>query len=122
MVLYTGFYRFGNFQILSQNPNGLASDFTEKWQFTVETDPNSVFLDRKAQILDWLHIMVLYLNFYGVLKNQILDQNSKVLSFGFTAKRQFAAKTGQNSIFLGYKSQILDRLYIMVTYISFYGF
>jgi hypothetical protein len=86
MVLYTGFYRFENFQILSQNPNGLASDFTEKWQFMVETDPNSVFLDRKAQILDWLHIMVLYLNFYGVLKNQILDQNSKVLAFNFTIK------------------------------------
>jgi hypothetical protein len=58
----------------------------------------------------------------GFQKFQILDQNPKVLSFGFTEKREIAAKTGRNSIFLGCKSQILDRLHAMIMYISFYEF
>jgi hypothetical protein len=53
-------------QILSQYPKGLASGFTKKYQFAVQTDRNSVFLYGKAQILDRLHIMVSYLSFYGV--------------------------------------------------------
>jgi hypothetical protein len=58
----------------------------------------------------------------GFQKFQILDQNPKVLSFGFTEKHDFAAKTDWNSVFLGHKSQILDRLHVMVMHISFYEF
>jgi hypothetical protein len=51
-----------------------------------------------------------------------LAQNSKVLPFGFTEKHQFATKTDWNSIFFGCDSHILDRLYIIAMYRSFYVF
>jgi hypothetical protein len=55
---------------------GVAFGSIENRQFPVKTDQNSIFLGRKAHILDWLHIMFLQvLNFY-----QILAQNSKVAS------------------------------------------
>jgi hypothetical protein len=55
-------------------------------------------------------------------KIQILSQKPKGLASGFTEKRQFAAKTDINSIFLGCQAQILDRSHIMDLYISFMGF
>jgi hypothetical protein len=58
----------------------------------------------------------------GFKKIQIFAQNMYVLAYGFTENRQFVAKTDQNSIFLYPNPHILDRLYIMVMYISFYGF
>jgi hypothetical protein len=57
--------------------------------------------------------------FTGFKKIQILAQIPKGLAFRFNKKRQFAAKTNQNSIFLDRKTYILDRLYIMVHYTSF---
>jgi hypothetical protein len=71
---------------------------------------------------DWLHIMVLYISFTGLIFFQILAKNPKGLAFGFPEKFQFAAKTDLNSVFLGHKTHILDRLHIMVPYISFHKF
>jgi hypothetical protein len=43
-------------------------------------------------------------------KYQILAQNPKVLDFGFSEKRQFAAKTDRNSVFLNCEAYIPDPL------------
>jgi hypothetical protein len=67
----------------------LVVGFTEKHQFEVETERNSVFLGREAHILVRLYLMVMYI----ILRNQILAQNAKVLSFSFMEKRQFLLKT-----------------------------
>jgi hypothetical protein len=45
-----------------------------------------------------------------------------VLAYGFTVNRQFAAKTDQNSVFLGCDPRIPDPLYIKVLYLCFDGF
>jgi hypothetical protein len=58
----------------------------------------------------------------GFKKIQISAQNPKGLAFGFIEKRQFAAKTNRNSVFLGCKAHISDRLHITVPYISFFEF
>jgi hypothetical protein len=58
----------------------------------------------------------------GFNKIQIFAQNPYVLAYGFTENRQFATKTNWNSIFLHPDPHILDRLYIMVPYMSSYGF
>jgi hypothetical protein len=55
---------FNKFQILAQNPKGLAFEFIEERQFVVKTNRNSVFLGRKAHIPDRLHIMVLLIILY----------------------------------------------------------
>jgi hypothetical protein len=62
------------FQFSAQNPNGLFFAINEKRLFVVKIDRKSLFLGRKIHILDWLHIMVLYISFYGLKK---LTQNSK---------------------------------------------
>jgi hypothetical protein len=67
----------------------LVVGFTEKHQFEAETERNSVFLGREAHILVQLYLMVMYI----ILRNQILAQNAKVLSFSFMEKRQFLVKT-----------------------------
>jgi hypothetical protein len=58
----------------------------------------------------------------GLKKIQFSPQNSQVLAYGFTENHQFMAKTDRNSVFLGRDPHILDRLYIMISYMSFYGF
>jgi hypothetical protein len=45
-----------------------------------------------------------------------------VLAYGFSENYKFTEKTDRNSVFIGREPHILDRLHIMVTYISFYGF
>jgi hypothetical protein len=45
-----------------------------------------------------------------------------VLAYGFRENRQFAKKTEWNSLFFGPDPHILDRLYVMVLYMSFYEF
>jgi hypothetical protein len=65
MVMYISLMGFKKFQISAQNRNGLAFSFTKKRQFVTKNDRNSVFYDHKAQILNWLHIMVMYISFYG---------------------------------------------------------
>jgi hypothetical protein len=72
---------FKKFQILAKNPKGLPFGFTEKRELAAKIEWNSVFLGRKAQILDWLHIMVLYINFYGF---------SRISNFGWKSKNFFA--------------------------------
>jgi hypothetical protein len=78
---------FKKFQILAQNPNGLASNFTEKHQHAVKTDQNNVFLRCKNQILDRLHIMVMYINFYGFFKKSIFSSKSKMTILRHYRKR-----------------------------------
>jgi hypothetical protein len=45
-----------------------------------------------------------------------------VLAHSFTKNHQFVKKTDQNSVFHGPDPYILDWLYIMILYMSFYGF
>jgi hypothetical protein len=45
-----------------------------------------------------------------------------VLAYGFTENGQLPAKTDRNSVFHGPNPHILDRIYLMVSYMSFYGF
>jgi hypothetical protein len=59
--------------------------------------------------------------FLPVLKKSDFGSNLKVLAFGFTEKRQFAAKTDRNSVFLGRKADIIDRLHIVIPFVSFYS-
>jgi hypothetical protein len=107
---------------LAQNTKGLAFGFTEKRQLAVKTDQNYVFLGRKVQILDMLHIMVMYISFYGFKYFfQFSAQNPNGLFFGINEKRLFVVKIDRKSLFLGRKIHILDWLHIMVLYISFYG-
>jgi hypothetical protein len=56
------------------------------------------------------------------LKKIILAKNPKLFAFDFTEKCRYVPKTDINSIFLIHDHNIPDRLYIMVLYISFYGF
>jgi hypothetical protein len=44
------------------------------------------------------------------------------LAYGFSEIRYCAAKTDRNSVFLSRDPHILDRLYVMVLYMSFYEF
>jgi hypothetical protein len=83
---------------------------------------NSAFLIREAHILDRLYIMVLHISFYMFKKNQILAQNLKLLALSFTKNEILWQKLYQNSAFIGHEAHILDRLYIMFQYISFYEF
>jgi hypothetical protein len=122
MVLYIIFTVFKKLQILGQNPRVLAFGFTEKRKFVAKTDQNSVFFGRDPHIPYRLYIMVLWISFDGFLEFSNLAQNLKVLAFGFNEKRHFVAKTDRNYVFLGRDPRIPDRLYILVLYISFYGF
>jgi hypothetical protein len=45
-----------------------------------------------------------------------------MFSYDFTANHLFGAKVDWNSVFLGRDPYIMDRLYITIPYISFYGF
>jgi hypothetical protein len=45
-----------------------------------------------------------------------------MLAYGFTENHQFVIKTERNSIFLGRDPHITDRLYITLSYMSFYEF
>jgi hypothetical protein len=55
---YISFYGFQRISNFAQNPKWLTYNFTKKCQFAEKTNWNSIFLSRKAQILDQLHIMV----------------------------------------------------------------
>jgi hypothetical protein len=94
-----------------------AYDFNVNRQFATKTDRNFIFLDRDLHILYRLYIMVPYMGFYWFSKFSL-----KIHAYGFTENRQFAAKTDQNSEFLGRDPNIPNRLYIMVSYMSFYEF
>jgi hypothetical protein len=64
----------------------------------------------------------MYINFMSFKIFQISSQKPKVFAFDFTKKHQFLTKTDLNFVFLDSDAHIPDRLYIMVMYISFYGF
>jgi hypothetical protein len=54
---------------------------------------------------------------------KIFTQNPYMLDYCFTEKKtQFMAKTDWNSVFLDHVAHMPDRLYIIVSYMSFYGF
>jgi hypothetical protein len=58
----------------------------------------------------------------GFENYQIFAQNLKVLAYGFSENHYFAIKTDRNSVFYGRDPYILDWLYIMVPYMTFYMF
>jgi hypothetical protein len=60
--------------------------------------------------------------FLHVLKKLKVLLKIHRLAYDFTENHQFGVKTDRNSIFLGRDRHILDRLYITVPYMSFYGF
>jgi hypothetical protein len=97
------FWLFLKKQFLSQNPKGLAFGFTEKHQFVAKTGWNSRFLGCKVKIPDRIHIIVPYIRFYNFKKK--LAQNLNGLTFGFTEKHQFVAKTYQTLYFLVIQSK-----------------
>jgi hypothetical protein len=85
-------------QFFYQNPQS-AFDFIKKRQFVVNTDQNSVFLRREAHIPNLLYIKVIYVSFMGFLKIQSLDQNLKMLTFGFTENTSLCQKHTKTSYF-----------------------
>jgi hypothetical protein len=61
--------------------------------------------------------------FLRVLKNfKFSLKIHRWLAYNFTTNHQFAVKTDRNFVFHGRHSHILDRLYIMISYMSFCGF
>jgi hypothetical protein len=114
-ISFCGFYFFFKFHLKIQR---VSLRFYRKRQFVTKADQNSIFVGHKAHILDQLHIMVPYISFADFFF-QISSQNPKRLTFRFTKKCQFAAKTNQNFVFLIRKAEILDQLYTMVMYRSF---
>jgi hypothetical protein len=60
--------------------------------------------------------------FLHILKNHKFLVKIHKLADGFTENHPFVPKTDWNTVFLGCDSHILDRLYITVPYINFYGF
>jgi hypothetical protein len=85
MVLYISFYAFSIFPIFGLKSKwGLAFGFIEECQFEAKIDRNPIFLGRKAQISDWLHIMVMHTCFYDFKKNSIFTSKSKGISPFFT--------------------------------------
>jgi hypothetical protein len=66
--------------------------------------------------------MVPYMSFYEFSKILNCCSESIGASLWFYRNRRFASKTDRNSLISGRDHNILDRLYIMVSYMSFYGF
>jgi hypothetical protein len=62
------------------------------------------------------------MSFTGFQSFKFSLKNHKPLAYGFSENRQILEKTDRNSIILGRKPYILDRLYIMTLHMSFYGF
>jgi hypothetical protein len=110
---FNGFWKNSNFRSKSI---GVSLWFLRK------TNQNSVFLSRCPHIVDCLYITVPYMNFYRFWKSSNFHSKSKGVSLRFTENRQFRAKTDRNSVFLGRCPHIVNRLYIMVPYMSFYRF
>jgi hypothetical protein len=57
----------------------------------------------------------------GFQISQIFAHNPWVLAYGFSENCQFPQKLTE-TVFLGRDPHIMDQLYIMVPYMSFYGF
>jgi hypothetical protein len=97
--------------------------FSKNRQLATKTVQNSIFLGRDPHIIDHLYIMVPYMSFYGFFKkNLIFTQNPLLLAYGFSKNHRFTSNTDRNSVFSSRGPHFLYRLYIMVPYISFYGF
>jgi hypothetical protein len=91
---------FKKIQIWFHNPKCLAFDFTQKRYFAAKTNRNSVFLGRKVQMSDHLHIMVSYICFYGFKNIKISSQNPKGLAFAFTKKASLRQKLTETLYFM----------------------
>jgi hypothetical protein len=100
----------------------LPYGFSENGQFAAKTVQNSVFLSRDPHILDRLYVMVPYMSFYEFSKILNFRSKSKGVSLRFERISLVCIKTDRNSIFLSRDPHILDRLYIVVPYMSFYMF
>jgi hypothetical protein len=81
----------------------LACGFTENCQFGAKIDRNSVFLGHDLRIANQLSIMSRISIFTGFENFHIFARNPWVLAYVFTENCQFAAKTDQNSVFLGHE-------------------
>jgi hypothetical protein len=57
------FLGFENYRVSATNPKELAFDFTKKLLFTTKTGWKSVFQLHESNILPWLDVFVLYINF-----------------------------------------------------------
>jgi hypothetical protein len=100
----------------------LAYDCTKNQQFWTKTDQNFVFLGCDPHIADQLYKTAPYMSFYRFWKNSNFRSKSISVRLRFTENHLFGAKIDQNSVFLGYDPHIVDRLYIMIPYMSFYEF
>jgi hypothetical protein len=81
--------------------NVISLRFCQKIPVCGKTDQISIFPFRETYILDWLYIMVRYINLYMFLKKLNFGSKSKGVRLRFYRKCQFATKTSQNSVFLG---------------------
>jgi hypothetical protein len=79
--------------------NQTPSVLPKKCQFVAKTYQNFVFLGRKVQILDRLHIMVMFICFYR-LKKSNFSSKSKCVTFGFTENASLRQKLTETSYFL----------------------
>jgi hypothetical protein len=62
------------------------------------------------------------MSFYVFLKISNFCSESICVAYGFTKNHQIVVKIVRNSVILGPNPHILDRLYILVSYMSFFGF
>jgi hypothetical protein len=120
MVVYVSFYVFS--KIIKFRSKSIGVSFIVNHQVEAKTDRISVFLGCDPLIPDRVYIMVPYMRFYGFSKLRNYRSKSIVVSLGFTVNRQLPTKTDRNSIFHSRDPHILDWLYIMVPYMSFFGF
>jgi hypothetical protein len=122
MVAYLSFYEFLKNQNFAPNSYALAYGLSEKSPVCRK--------DLSKLHISWLlphysgsviHNSSVY-EFLWLSKILIFTQNPYLLAYGFNKNHHFAAKTDRNYVFLGRDPHILDRLYIMVSYMSFYMF
>jgi hypothetical protein len=70
----------------------LDYSFTEKRRFVPKTGRSSVFLYHESHIPDQLYIIVVYIGFYGFLKNLNFGSKYKGVSLRFYPKIPVRAK------------------------------
>jgi hypothetical protein len=87
------FYKFSKkIQIFTQNSLVLVYGFMENRQFASKTDQNSVFVGRVPHIPYQLYFMVMYMSFYGFLKNSKFPSKYISVSLRFYRKSAVCGK------------------------------
>jgi hypothetical protein len=122
-ISYTLRYRIWVFMGFTRSKYvGVTLDFTEITTLGAKTYWNSVFFGRDPHILDWLYIAGPYMSFFKFWKIDFFFKIHICYPTVLLKITCLGAKTDRNSIFLGRDRHMMDRLYITVPYISFYGF